>query len=66
MLQVLGYTFIDDPSLTVRQRKRFEDPENRDIFLVKTDQEVRLAVFDAIAAIRKPIKGKLKTSLVAL
>ena len=54
---VLGYTFIDDPSLTDKQRKRFEDPENRDVFLVKTDAEVRATVFKALLSIGKTIKG---------
>jgi len=53
---LLGYTFIDDPSLTSRQIKRFEDPEIRDVFLVKTDEEVRTTVFDAISSIQTPIK----------
>ena len=31
----------------------------RDVFLVKTDEEVRTTVFDAISSIQTPIKGKI-------
>ena len=50
--------YTDDPSLTSKQRKRFEDPEIRDVFLVKTDEEVRTTIFNAVSSIKTPIKGK--------
>ena len=50
--------YTDDPSLTSKQRKRFEDPEIRDVFLVKTDEEVRTTIFNAVFSIRTSIKGK--------
>ena len=59
-MQVLGYTYIDDPSLTVKQRRRFKDAETREIFLVKNDQEVRQSIFDAIDnSIGINIQGKI-------
>jgi len=57
---VLGYTYADDASLTDNQRRALESKENRKIFLVKTDQEVRTAVAEAVAAIGDPIKVVFK------
>ena len=59
-MQVLGYTYIDDPSLTVKQRRRFKDAETREIFLVKNDYEVRQSIFDAIDnSIGRNIQGRI-------
>ena len=59
MIKVLGYTYLDDPSLTVKQRRRFKDAETRDIFLVKNDQEVRRCILDTINdSVQQPIQGK--------
>ena len=60
-MKVLGYTYLDDPSLTVKQKRRFKDSETREIFLIKNDQEVRESIFDTITnAIGTPIQGKIK------
>ena len=56
--KVLGYTYFDDPSLTVKQRRRFKDAETREIFLIKNDHEVRESVLDTINdSIAEPIQG---------
>ena len=56
---ILGYTYIEDASLTLNQRKRFEkEPGLRHDFLVKTDVEVRSEVFRNIATLKEPILGK--------
>ena len=56
----LGYTYIDDASLTVNQRKRFEKEVSlREDFLVKTDTEVQKDVFQVISTLKEPILGKL-------
>ena len=48
--------------MTSKQRKRFEDPEIRDVFLVKTDEEVRTTIFNAVSTIKNSMKGE-KTTL---
>ena len=57
--KVLGFTYLDDPTLTSKQRKTFENVNTREIFLVKNDDEVRANVFDSILTVGKPIKGML-------
>ena len=53
-----GFTYVDDASWTVNQRKRFEtSPNLREDFLVKTDDEVRMAVFDKISILQDPVQG---------
>ena len=55
-----GFTYVDDASWTVNQRKRFEtSPNLREDFLVKTDDEVRMAVFDKISILQDPVQGIL-------
>ena len=55
---VLGFTYIDDASWTANQRKRFESNQTlREDFLVKTDDEVRSAVFGKISLLRDPVQG---------
>ncbi len=62
MIKVLGYTYLDDPSLTVKQRRKFKDAETREVFLVKNDQEVRRCILDAINDnLQQPIQGKIKS-----
>ena len=56
---ILGYSYIDDASLTVNQRRRFEKEVSlREDFLVKTDTEVQRDVFLAISSLKEPILGK--------
>ena len=56
---MLGYTYLDDPSLTIKQKRRFKDSETREIFLIKDDQEVRQSILDVISSnIGGPIQGK--------
>lgn len=56
---VLGFTFIDDASLTANQKKRFEKAHSlREDFLVKTDNEVRKAVFQNISLLKDPVQGR--------
>ena len=56
---MLGYTYLDDPSLTIKQKRRFKDSETREIFLIKDDQEVRQSILDVICStIGEPIQGK--------
>ena len=59
---MLGYTYLDDPSLTTKQKRRFQDDsETREIFLIKNDQEVRQSILDTISnSVVEPIQGKLK------
>ncbi len=60
---VLGFTFIDDASLTANQRKRFAKASSlREDFLVKNDDEVRRSVFEVIAGLPEPIQGKPATT----
>lgn len=57
---ILGYTFIDDASLTLNQRRRFEKaPSLRDDFLVKNDDEVRRDIFRTISTLKESILGKI-------
>ena len=59
--QVPGYTYFDDPSLTVKQRRRFKDAETREIFLIKNDHEVRQSILDTINEnIGQPIQGNIE------
>ena len=57
---MLGYTYLDDPSLTTKQKRRFQDDsETREIFLIKNDQEVRQSILDTISnSVVEPIQGK--------
>ena len=60
MFSPKGFTYVDDASWTVNQRKRFEtSPNLREDFLVKTDDEVRMAVFDKISILQDPVQGIL-------
>ena len=60
MFSSKGFTYVDDASWTVNQRKRFEtSPNLREDFLVKTDDEVRMAVFDKISILQDPVQGIL-------
>ena len=57
---ILGYTYIDDASLTLNQRRRFEKaPSLREDFLVKTDDEVRRDIFKKISGLKDPILGNI-------
>ena len=57
---MLGYTYLDDPSLTTKQKRRFQDDsETREIFLIKNDKEVRQSILDTISnSVVEPIQGK--------
>lgn len=60
MFSPKGFTYVDDASWTVNQRKRFEtSPNLREDFLVKTDDEVRMAVFDKISSLQDPVQGSI-------
>ena len=60
MFSSKGFTYVDDASWTVNQRKRFEtSPNLREDFLVKTDDEVRMAVFDKISSLQDPVQGSI-------
>ena len=55
---VLGFTYIDDGSLTLNQRRRFESaPSLREDFLIKTDDEVCHDIFKKISDLKDPILG---------
>ena len=57
-LPVLGFTYVDDATWTANQRKRFESEQSlREDFQVKTDDEVRMAVFREISILKDPIQG---------
>lgn len=57
---VLGFTYIDDASLTANQKRRFEKAESlREDFLIKTDDEVREAIFEEIAGLKAPVQGDI-------
>ena len=59
---VLGFTYIDDASWTANQRKRFESLQSlREDFMVKTDNEVRTAVFQKISILKDPVQGNPTT-----
>ena len=55
-VQALGYTFLGGTAWTERQRAQFEDDSFRSDFNVKTDEEVKDAIFDAISNLPKPIQ----------
>ena len=60
MFSYKGFTYVDDASWTVNRRKRFEtSPNLREDFLVKTDDEVRMAVFDKISSLQDPVQGSI-------
>lgn len=57
---VLGFTYIDDGSLTLNQRRRFESaPSLREDFLIKTDDEVCHDIFKKISDLKDPILGNV-------
>ena len=59
-LPILGFTYIDDVSLTLNQKKRFVNtPSLRDDFLVKTDWEVRRDIFWRLSKLKEPALGKI-------
>ena len=56
---ILGYTYIDDNSLTVNQKRRFEEEISlREDFLIKKDTEVQRDVFRTLATLKEPELGK--------
>ena len=56
---ILGYTYIDDNSLTDNLRRRFEKQISlREDLKIKDDTEVQLDVFRTIAKLKEPILGK--------
>lgn len=57
--KVLGFTYLDDPTLTSKQRRSFGSASTREIFLIKNDDEVRSEIFDSLLSLGKPIKGKM-------
>ena len=61
---VLGFTYIDDGSLTLNQKRRFESvPSLREDFLVKTDDEVRRDIFKKLSGLKDPILGNVALTL---
>ena len=61
---ILGYTYIDDNSLTDNLRRRFEKQISlREDLKIKDDTEVQLDVFRTIAKLKEPILGKFSLTL---
>ena len=57
---ILGFTYIDDISLTEKQKQRYQrQPSVREEFLVKTDDEVRSDIFEKLNGLKDPILGKV-------
>lgn len=55
---ILGFTYIDDASFTLNQRKRFQrEPSLREDFLIKTDDEARRDIFRTISSLKDPMLG---------
>lgn len=62
---ILGFTFIDDASLTSNQKRRFEKAASlREDFHIKTDDEVRQAIFGKIASLKAPVQGDLRAMMM--
>ena len=60
---ILGFTYVDDISLTEKQKQRFQrQPSVREEFLVKTDDEVRSDIFEKLNGLNDPILGKVVLS----
>ena len=61
---ILGYTYIDDNSLTDNLRRRFEKQISlREDLKIKDHTEVQLDVFRTIAKLKEPILGKFSLTL---
>ena len=61
---ILGYTYIDDNSLTDNLRRRFEKQISlREDLKIKDDTEVQLDIFHTLAKLKEPIKGKFSLTL---
>ena len=55
-LQIVGYRFLEDQTITDEQRENLQDANTRKIFNVKTNEEIRELLGEKVNEIGKPIK----------
>jgi len=57
-----GYRFLSDPTISAQQREKFLCPDNRQLFNVKTDQEVAILMRELLSQVGPPVQVVFRSS----